>query len=377
MEQELLDALGSLIRCKSVTPDSCGAIEFVGKKLSDLGFDSIYKEFGNDKYKVLNLYARYGIGRPNICFVGHVDVVPEIDKNLWDFDPFEMTVHNEKVYGRGAVDMKGAIACSLCAAKQFIMNSNKIGGSISFLLTSDEEGDAEFGIKEMCKIDALSEVDFFILGEPGSEQYVGDTIRIGRRGSLNFDLTIYGTAGHIAHPAKCLNPNSIMIRVLSELVNTKLDEGSRFFQRSNLEITSIDTGNSARNVIPAISTSKFNIRFNDRHEPNTLVERIDNIIKSCCSNYKLEHRCIANSFVQSDGEYIKKFQKYVTNIIGRNVTLTTGGGTSDARFLYKYAPIVECGLLNESAHKINEHTKINDLLDLYKIYYGALECFLG
>lgn len=374
-----INYLKDLLRFESLTPRSNGAIEYIDDLLKQHGFKTEIKIFGEAEEQVTNLYAAYGNGKPNICFVGHVDVVPAGNHELWhNASPFKAHEQDGKIYGRGAVDMKGAIACFLAAGLDFIKNNTDFKGSVSFLLTSDEEGKAKHGTKEMLQYiyDQGYEIDFAIVGEPTNEKEIGDTIKIGRRGSVNFKLNIVGLAGHVAYPQKAKNPLPCLIKILNELTNIKLDESTEFFQNSNLEVTNIDVGYNTLNVIPASVEASFNIRFNNLHNAETLAKQVEEIIKRHCKEYKvdyeLEYSSSAESFIQNPNDKIKEFAKVVERTLKIKPELSTSGGTSDARFVKDYCSLVEFGLLSETAHKINEYTKISDLQKLYDVYYNFL-----
>lgn len=374
-----INYLKDLIGFESVTPRSNGAIEYIDYLLRHHGFKTELKIFGNSPEQVTNLYAVFGNNEPNICFVGHVDVVPAGDHELWhNANPFTAYTKDEKIYGRGTVDMKGSIACFLASALDFIKNNNDFTGSISFLLTSDEEGAAKHGTKEMLEYiyNQGHKIDFAIVGEPTSETEIGDTIKIGRRGSINFKLSIEGLAGHVAYPQKANNPLPCLVKILNELINNKFDEGTEFFQSSNLEITSIDVGNNITNVIPTNAIAQFNIRFNNLHSAETLAKSVEQIVKQYCKeykmNYNLKYSSFADSFIQTPNDKIKKFAKVVEKTLNIKPNFSTNGGTSDARFVKNYCPLVEFGLLSDTAHKINEYTKISDLQKLYDVYYNFL-----
>lgn len=370
--------LKNLIGFESLTPQSNGAIEYIDDLLKEHGFKTEVKIFGETE-QVTNLYAVYGNSKPNICFVGHVDVVPAGDPNLWyNSNPFKTHEQDGKIYGRGAVDMKGSIVCFLAASLDFIKNNTNFVGSISFLLTSDEEGKAKHGTKEMLQYiyNQGHEIDFAIVGEPTCEKEIGDTIKIGRRGSINFKLAVKGLGGHVAYPQKTNNPLPCLIRILNELTNIKLDKGTEFFQNSNLEVTNIDVGNNTTNVIPADATASFNIRFNNLHSAETLAKQVEEIIKQHCQKHKLdytlEYNSSADSFIQNPNDKIKEFATVVEKTLNIKPNFSTSGGTSDARFVKNYCPLVEFGLLSDTAHKINEYTKISDLQKLYDVYYNFL-----
>lgn len=372
--ETVLNVLKRLISFKSVTPNGYDAIEFIAGYLEKLGFKCLIKTFGSKGQEVTNLYASIGHEAPNICFAGHVDVVPPGDVNLWKSDPFHMRIKDNLVFGRGAVDMKGAIACSLVAVDEFLKKNNNHKGTISFLLTTDEEGDGAHGLKEMLEYikDLVPKIDFCILGEPTTRHEVGDTIKIGRRGSVNFDLTINGKQGHVAYPEKAINPLPIIISALKGLIETEFDSGSEFFQKSNLEVTSIEGYNMIRNVIPPNVSAKFNIRFNDKYTPSELAAKIAHIISEYSEDHDLKYSYTSLPFIQAYSKEMQQFAKIVYDTCGLQPKIDTNGGTSDARFIYKYCQVVEFGLNCESAHKIDEHTKICDLQTLYNVYYNCL-----
>lgn len=379
MENNILDILNKLIACKSITPFSDGSIEYISTLLEKNGFHCDIQKLGPKSEQVTNLYAIYGNEPPNICFAGHVDVVPIVDRSLWKFDPFLMTISENKIYGRGVVDMKGAIACAIAAVLKLISTTKKNNGSISFLLTSDEEGTGEFGTKKMLEYisNSYPKINFCILGEPTSSNLVGDTIKIGRRGSINFELLIHGKAGHVAYPDECVNPIKILSAIMNDLINMDLDIGSEFFQKSNLEFTEINSSNKAKNIIPEQISASFNIRFNNLWTVEKLVNNVENVIKKHSTNYKLSYQSSSNSFLQTKFSYIKKFSNIIEKITKIKPNLSTSGGTSDARFIHQYAETAECGLKYRSAHKINEFTTLSDLNLLYNIYHSSFINFLG
>ncbi len=377
MNIDYLTILKKLISFKSITPNSNGSIEYIATILSKIGFKCDIQIIGT-KYKVTNLYAIYGNESPNICFAGHVDVVPIVNKNLWLSNPFKMTIINNNVYGRGTVDMKGAISVSIAVAYNFIKNTPNFKGAISFLLTSDEEGEAKYGIKKMIKHikNQVPKINLCILGEPTSKNFIGDVIKIGRRGSINFILKVIGIEGHVAYPDQTNNPIIIMNKIIYDLSNINLDKGSKFFQPSILQITSIDTNNYASNIIPKLITSRFNVRYNTNYNIKTMVKFIQNIINKHTQNYTLNYNCTARPFIQKYSNIIEQFIKIIKENCQGKTILSTEGGTSDARFIYPYTNVVELGLKSSFAHKINEHSTINDLHNLYNLYYAALNKFL-
>jgi succinyl-diaminopimelate desuccinylase len=380
MNNDLTKYLSALVHYKSITPLSAGSIEYINKILLDLGFTTEIKIFGNEEYKVTNLYAALGDESPNICFAGHVDVVPPGDFRFWDYNPFLATFEKGRVFGRGVVDMKGALACALAATKNFLESYKHPNGTLSFLITSDEEGRAEFGTKKMLSYlysqPRFNKIDLAILGEPTCEQEIGDLIKIGRRGSVNCTLTLYGAQGHVAYPQLSCNPVYYLVKILNDLVDYNLGEKNELFQSSNLELTSIDVDNNATNVIPQEASAKFNIRFNNSHSADSLVNLINKVISKYSIQYKLTYNVSAEPFIQEPSGIIEDFAKIVRETTGITTRFSTSGGTSDARFLRNYCKVVEFGLLSSTAHKINEYAKINDLQRLYDVYYNALKRFL-
>lgn len=377
MNQEILSILQKLISYKSVTPKGADAIKYVSNILNELGFKCEIKCFGKGKEETTNLYAIYGDKEPNICFAGHLDVVPPMHEELWNSDPYKMKIEDNIVYGRGAVDMKGSVACSIAAVIEYLKHHNP-NGSISFLLTTDEEGDAKYGTKVMLEYikNQKPSIDFCILGEPTTMQEIGDTIKIGRRGSVNFDLTVNGKQGHVAYPEKAVNPLPIIVNILKEINDEIFDNGNKFFQSTNLELTSIDTGNKVANIIPETVNAKFNIRFNDMQNANDLSVRITKIVSKYSDNYDIKHRSSSSPFIQKYSRKMQDFVKIVENECKIKPKIETGGGTSDARFIHLYTEVIEFGLNCNLAHKINEHTKISDLQTLYNVYYNTLVKFL-
>jgi succinyl-diaminopimelate desuccinylase len=365
-----VELLKKLISFQSITPSDGGGIDFVANLLKDHGFTTYIKDFGEEK--VRNLYASYGSITPNICFAGHIDVVPPGDG--WRASPFVAHEEEGKIYGRGAVDMKGALACMIASTINFLEKNPNINGGISFLITADEEGEAKYGTKPMLEwMEAQGhKIDFAIVGEPTCDKKLGDIIKIGRRGSVNFKLKVIGTQGHVAYPHLADNPNSTLIRILSDLDNLMLDNGNDTFQPSNLEITSIDTGNPTTNVIPGEVSARINIRFNNEHESGELIKIIESVVAKYTKNYTLESRISAEPFLSKPSNFIKIFSEAVETQTATAPTLGTSGGTSDARFIQNYCPLLEFGLLNETAHKIDEYVEIGDLQKLYDVYYGFL-----
>ncbi|MBW8309506.1 MAG: succinyl-diaminopimelate desuccinylase [Candidatus Paracaedibacteraceae bacterium] len=363
-----------LISFPSVTPNHAGCLDFIQSYLTNLGFDCWRLPFG----EVDNLYARWGQELPNFCFAGHVDVVPVQNPSIWQDNPFlDQLADNGHVYGRGAVDMKGAIAAFMIAVTELL--KEPLTGSISFLLTSDEEGIAINGTRKV--VEWLQEkgetISLCLVGEPTSVRRIGDMIKIGRRGSLNVRVVVEGQAGHIAYPENFINPNTILLEYLTELKREPLDEGTEFFQPSNLEITSIDVGNTTTNVVPAKAEARFNIRFNSLHSGESLTQHLKEVARRISSRIHLETRLSAEPFYCSEESIASNIAQAVEAVTGQLPTLSTSGGTSDARFIKDIAPVIEVGLLNQTAHQDDEHVSIEDLETLQAIYAKILDSVLA
>jgi succinyl-diaminopimelate desuccinylase len=368
-----------LIKFPSITPKDAGAINFLSKQLKTLGFNCKILEFKDKKSKpIKNLYARLGKKNPNLCYAGHTDVVPPGNIKDWTVDPFKPTVKNNHLIGRGANDMKSSIACFVSAVNKFL-KKGKFNGSISFLITGDEEGLAINGTKKV--VDYLKKrkekIDFCIVGEPTNPNKLGEMIKIGRRGSLSGKIEILGTQGHIAYPHLSNNPINTLVGICKKLKEKKLDRGNKNFQPSNLEFTAINVDNKAHNVIPARARAQFNVRYNNFHNANTLKKKISSIVKNICKTnrckFKIEFIVNGDSFLTKPGKTIfmaKKIIKKVTKITPR---FSTTGGTSDARFIRKIAPCLEFGLVNKTMHKVDECVSLSDLKKLTKIYQNILE----
>lgn len=376
--QEILSIVKEIVAFKSISPEDDSSIDFVANYLLDLnlGFRIIKKDFANksNKLKSKALYAEVGHGEKNICFLGHLDVVEPGDLSLWKYDPFLAELEDGKVYGRGIVDMKGAIAVILYIFKNIKMDLENCKYSI--LLASDEETD---GIATNAMLEYLYsngyKIDFGIVGEPTSEKKIADTLKIGRRGSINFDLTVNGTQGHAAYPEKALNPNTKMVEILSALKGVEWDLGNEHFSKSNLEITSIDCGNNSTNVIPNQCKAKFNIRYNDIHEGGEIVDKIKSIIEGMHKDTNLDYKISAKPFLTKITDFHHEIFKIIEKKLSITPVFSTSGGTSDARFISKYCDLVEIGFLNKTAHKINEHCRIEDFEEMCIIYIEALKNF--
>ena len=368
-----------LIKFPSITPKDAGAISFLSKKLKKLGFNCKILEFkGNGSKPIKNLYARIGKKGPNLCYAGHTDVVPPGNIKDWTVNPFKPIIKKNYLIGRGANDMKSSIACFVSAVSQFLRNKKKLNGSISFLITGDEEGYAVNGTKKV--VDYLNKkkekIDFCIVGEPTNPNKLGEMIKIGRRGSLSGKIEITGTQGHIAYPHLSNNPINTLVTICKKLKEKKLDKGNKNFQPSNLEFTSINVDNKAHNVIPAKARAQFNIRYNNLHTSSSLKKKINLIVKKFCKKNKCKYKIdfIANgeAFLTKPGKTIFMAKKIIKKVTKINPKFSTTGGTSDARFIKKISPCLEFGLVNKTMHKVDECVSISDLKKLTKIYNNIL-----
>jgi succinyl-diaminopimelate desuccinylase len=380
---DTLELARALIRCPSITPDQGGALDLLQSVLQDLGFTCHRLPFAEEGApEVDNLYARLGSGGPHLCYAGHSDVVPVGDPADWSVDPFAAEVRDGKLIGRGAVDMKGAIAAFVAAVAAYLKDGLP-KGSISLLITGDEEGDAVNGTRKV--LDWLRErgetIDCCLVGEPTSDATLGDMVKIGRRGSMNLRLTVHGTQGHTAYPQLADNPLHHLVRMLNAVVSEPLDDGNAHFPPSSLQLTSVDVGNATTNVIPAKATALINVRFNDMHSSATveawLRERFDEAIDSARgARYELAARVSGESFLCPPGPWSALVSGAVAEVVGSAPALGTTGGTSDARFLKDHCTVAELGLLNATAHKVDEHVALDDLARLTAIYRSVLERYL-
>lgn len=363
-----------LIRCPSVSPDPGKTQIALGETLSGMGFDVVHLPFGEDDERTPNLFARRGKGGPHLCFAGHTDVVPP-GGNGWRHDPYAGTVEEGILYGRGACDMKGGIAAFVAAVSAFLAKHPEPQGSISLLITGDEEGPARFGTKKVLEWmrDHEQIPDFCVVGEPTNPVSMGEVIKIGRRGSINVGITVKGRQGHVAYPHRADNPVHRLIRILSELTEKPLDQGSEWFEPSSLQVTSIDVGNNATNVIPAEAVARLNIRFNDLHSGASLRQWIEQVCRKHAPDCQVEARISGESFLTQPGKDVEALKASVESVTGRTPRLDTGGGTSDARFIAQYCPVAEFGLVGASMHQIDEHVAVSDLNTLTLIYEQLLE----
>lgn len=370
-----LQILENLIRCPSVTPVEGGALSFIESVLKPAGFEvhrPIFSEPGTAD--VENLYARYGTGRPYLLFSGHTDVVPPGDVALWKHDPFSAVVEDGEIYGRGATDMKGGIACMMTATLRFLAKNPNFGGSIGFLITGDEEGVAINGsVKLLDWAHQRGErFDYCILGEPTNPEKLGEMLKIGRRGSLSGSILVHGKQGHVGYPHLARNPIRGMVKLLHSLMEPPLDEGTEHFSHSNLEVTTVDVGNPASNVIPASARAVFNIRFNDLWDPQSLeVEirrRLNDAADETVSFTATFEPTNAVAFLTKPDAFVTRIQQAIEKETGVKPVLSTTGGTSDARFIKNYCPVVEFGLVGKTMHQLDERTNIDDLERLTAIY---------
>lgn len=371
----------ALIQRPSVTPENAGALEVLEEALLPMGFVCHRLPFSDtDTPDVDNLYARLGTSGPNLCFAGHTDVVPVGDEAAWTYPPFGAEIHDGILYGRGAVDMKTAIACFVSATAKFLdKHGDGFTGSLSYLITGDEEGPAINGTIKV--LDWMAEqgehMDACIVGEPSNTSVVGETIKIGRRGSLNGWITQHGSQGHVAYPQHADNPAPKLVKLLNALIDEPLDDGTEHFQPSNLEVTSIDIANPAVNVIPNSATAQFNVRFNDTYTPESLKDEIEYRLNQAGDNFDIEMRASGESFLTPPGKLSDVMSAAVTKITGLTPELSTSGGTSDARFIKDHCAVAEFGLLNQTAHKVDEHIATDDILKLTDIYYEMIKGFFA
>jgi succinyl-diaminopimelate desuccinylase len=367
----------ALIRRPSVTPKDEGALDIVAAELEKLGFACHRPVFGEDGGdKVHNLYARRGNDRPNLCFAGHTDVVPTGAAEAWSFDPFAATLRDGALCGRGAVDMKGAIAAFIAAAQNYLEErGSDVTGSISLLITGDEEGAAVNGTRKVLDwLDERGEVlDACLVGEPTSAQSLGDMIKIGRRGSMTGRLTVHGVQGHTAYPHLADNAAHRLIAMMHALTTAELDRGSEHFQPSTLQVSTIDIGNPASNVIPATAHAVFNIRFNDRWTSDRLKRWVAERLDAVGGHYTLDVTISGESFLTAPGPLSERLAEAIRQVTGRTPEFSTTGGTSDARFIQARCPVAEFGLVGLTMHKVDEQVDLCELADLTRIY----RTFLG
>ena len=364
-----------LIRKPSVTPNDAGAINILAKSLRSLGFKCRLINFKNIK----NLYAKLGVSSPNFCYAGHTDVVPPGNIDDWSVNPFKPAIKNNKLIGRGANDMKASIACFVAAVSRFKSKNKKFKGSISLLITGDEEGAAINGTKKVVEYlrKKKEKINFCIVGEPTNPNKLGEMIKIGRRGSITGRLTVIGTQGHVAYPSRANNPSDTMIKILKKIKEIKLDNGTKNFQASNLEITKINIDNHADNVIPGSANAVFNIRFNNKHSSSSLKRKLNTVfklmVKKAKCKFNISYQVSGEAFLTKPNQTTYMVQNTIKKITKIKPKLSTTGGTSDARFIRKIAPCLEFGLVGKTMHKIDESVPLPDLKKLTNIYLKILE----
>jgi len=368
----------SLISCPSITPENEGVLDILQEELSNNGFNcKRYKFTEEGTADVDNLFAKYGNDEPHFCFGGHTDVVPVGEQNAWLSNPFEPTEKDGKLYGRGASDMKSAISAFVCAVVDFTKN-NKFKGSVSLLITNDEEGPAINGTKKVLEeiYKNGEKINSCVVGEPTCPSKLGEMIKIGRRGSLMAKFDVFGKQGHVAYPQWTLNPINPLTKIINDIISLKLDEGSDDFPPSNIEIVKISSSDGATNVVPHSASSQLNIRYNVSHTAVSLKKKLDDIVKEHTegTNYQInaEYYETAEPFLTKKGKFTEIIKKSVNEITGLDAEFSTTGGTSDARFFKDYCEVAEFGLIGETAHQVNENVSIEDISKLENIYKNIL-----
>ena len=370
----------ALVRCPTVTPDASSALDLLQRSLEPLGFVCHRLVFeGDGSFPVDNLFAKLGQGGRHLAFAGHVDVVPPGDRAQWDLDPFAGEIVDGRLYGRGAADMKSGVAAFVAAVAREIAATGAPQGSISLLITGDEERDAINGTVKLLAWAAErgERFDACLVGEPTSPERLGDAAKIGRRGSVVADLVVRGRQGHTAYPQRADNAAHRLVAVLHRLMTTQLDQGTEWFEPSNLQLTSLDIGNPAGNVIPGEARARLNIRFNDRHTHASLEAWLHEQIAPLAPDYTLVVNGNAEAFVTAPGELSELLARSVEAETGLRPALSTSGGTSDARFVQRYCPVIEFGLVGTTMHQANEHVTVADIEGLTRIYQRFLSLFFA
>ena len=369
-----------LIRFPSVTPIDAGVMNFLEKKLKLLGFKTKILEFKEKNTKpVKNLYARLGTKGLNFCYAGHLDVVPAGNLKDWTINPFKPSVKHGHLIGRGANDMKSSVAAFVAGVSSFIYKNNNFNGSISLLITGDEEGVAINGTKKVVEYlkKKNEKISFCLVGEPTNPNKLGEMIKIGRRGSITGKLSVIGVQGHVAYPKRANNPSTALVQILKELKEIKFDKGTKDFQPTNLEVTQINIDNPADNVIPGLADANFNIRFNNKHTSSSLKKKLNKIIKKICnknkSKYSIEYYVSGEAFITKPNATTFMIQDTIQKITKIKPKFSTTGGTSDARFIRKISPCLEFGLVGKTMHKVDEAVALSDLKKLTLIYKNILE----
>ena len=380
-EPKARDLARALIRCPSVTPEDGGSLDTLQAALEPLGFACHRLTFSDDNTPdVQNMYARIGATAPNFCFAGHTDVVPVGDTAGWTTDPFGAEIIDGVLYGRGATDMKTAIACFTEAAARFLArNGNDFNGSISLLITGDEEGPAINGTRKVLQWmqEQGETLNVCLIGEPTNPTKLGEMVKIGRRGSLSGFLEVHGIQGHTAYPHLADNPLPRLVKMLAAITDEALDNGTDHFQPSNLQITTIDVGNTATNIIPGNARAAFNIRFNDTHTSESLMAWLRDRFDAVGGDYDVEFHITGDAFLTAPGPFSDLMSRAVERVTGIKPDLSTTGGTSDARFIKDFCPVAEFGLISQSMHKVDERVAITDLENLTAIYETVLDGYFA
>lgn len=381
LETDVVELAASMIRCPSVTPADAGALDVLETALEALGFTCHRLPFSEPgAADVENLFARFGTGAPAFCFAGHTDVVPIGNQDQWSSDPFSGEVRDGVLYGRGAADMKGAIACFVSAVSEFLKSRERAwSGSICLLITGDEEGPAINGTRKVLKwmVDNGHEIDACLVGEPTNPDKIGDMIKIGRRGSMVGHLKVEGAQGHAAYPHLADNPIPRLVSMLRVLTKASLDQGNEYFQPSTIAVTSVDVGNSATNIIPATAFATFNIRFNDAHTGDSLQTWLREQFDLVGGDYDLTVSVSGEAFLTKAGTFSETVAGAVQRVLDVQPELSTSGGTSDARFIKDYAEVAEFGLVGRTMHKVDECISLTDLDRLRKVYIAVLEDYFA
>ncbi len=369
-----------LIRFPSITPVDAGVMKFLEKKLKKLGFKTKILEFKEKGFQpVKNLYARLGYKTPNFMFAGHIDIVPPGNIKDWTVNPFKPSIKNGHLIGRGANDMKSSVAAFVSAVSTFLSKNKKLNGSISLLITGDEEGDAVNGTKKVVEYlkKRKEKINFCLVGEPTNPNKLGEMIKIGRRGSITGKIKIIGEQCHVAYQHRGNNPSTTIVQILKEIKDIKFDKGNKHFQPTNLEVTKINIENDADNVIPGSAEATFNIRFNNRHSSNSIKSRLNKIFKKITrknkSKFKIDYRVSGEAFLTKPNKTTFMIQNTIKKITKLKPKLSTTGGTSDLRFIRKISPGLEFGLVGKTMHKVNEAVSLKDLKKLTKIYSKILD----
>ena len=368
----------ALVKCRSITPADDGALDVVANTLIPLGFEVHRLRFEEEGTAPIdNIFARFGTEGPHLCYLGHTDVVPPGDESIWKHPPFSATIEDGILYGRGTADMKGCNAAFIAAVSR-LLNEQRPKGSISLLITGDEESVAINGtVKVIEWMNQNNQIpDVAIVGEPSNASAMGQTLRVGRRGSLNGTLTVTGIQGHSAYPERADNPVPRLIRLLSSIIDHSFDDGTEHFPPTHLVVSSVDVGNPAANVIPSKATALLNMRFNNLWTKDSLETKLNELLKTTGEPYELKIWSNAASFITEPGDWTNLVRDAVEKISGKGPKFDTGGGTSDARFIAPHCPTVEYGLLNATIHKTDEHTTVSDLKELTDTYTEILRKYL-